>query len=160
MYRGYAQKPCTAVPPTRPGILKIHDTSIPKCLHLAYIYMLPPPRSACTAVQETSAYACTHPAVQSICRIAPRGRPAGKAHMSLVQVQDKRVQRYTVTATVCVCVSMRCMYVRTRKVPCSALLPRRASCIHKQADGRCSMRPYARPGQRQRSGRSPFVMGR
>jgi hypothetical protein len=50
------------------------------------------------------------------------------------------------------------VYVCTRKVPCPAC---KACIVHtnkQMADAACGLN--ARPGQRQRSGRSPFVMGR
>ena len=94
---------------------------------------------------------CMHASSCSICRIAPRGRPAGKAHMSLVQVQDKRVQRYTVTATVCVCVYA--MYVCTYAQG-ALLCPASKACIVHTQTSRWQMQhaalctPRSTPAQR------------
>jgi hypothetical protein len=130
----------TNVPPTRPGILKSTEVppSNPKtCISRIY---------TCTSTihmhSRKSTYACTHPAVPSV----GLHRADGKASPHVTRTgrtKGTAVHGHGDGDGVC-------MYAQ------GALLSRRASCIQ-HADGRCSMRPYARPGRRQRSGRSPFV---
>jgi hypothetical protein len=93
---------------------------------------------------------CMHASSCSICRIAPRGRQSKPACHSYRKEDKRYIGTRSRRARRCVCVYTQ------GALPCLQGVHR--AC--KQADGRCSMRPYARPGQRQRSGRSPFVMGR
>lgn len=114
----------TVVPPTRPGILK--STSSKTCMsRINTCKSTCKVRSTCTAAQQESAYACTHPAVQSV---GSHRRTA--SHMSLLHVKGTMIQGHGDGVR---------MYGGRAQGVCLPCFARRASCMHTPSS-RCRCR--------------------
>ena len=143
MYHRTAHEACL-----HPEAYDTFDPSPPQGLHVAYVYIHANLRSRI----------CMHASSCSICRIATGGDGKATCHSYTKRYNGTKA---TVTAdgvwcmTVVVC-TYSSMYARAQ----GALRSRRASCMHTSSRHRCSMRPYARPGQTPAQRAQPFREGR